>query len=252
MRHRTPDPSARDRLRALLGARPPGGTPSSAAAGDALAAARALGPEAAGEVVAELLDAYVPGADAATAARAADLALQLRLARAVPALVSCLERLTEYQLVAHAAARTLERMGAPAAGALLQAFERAGSPEARYRLGSVLARVGGSDARIRAVLTPMLADDPVAGARLLTALGRADALPDLSTALDRLSLPDAGAEDELDRHEEIVAVAQAVFALRGKLTPEQRTKFERAYARSDEIWARGGPDPEDEEEDRGS
>ena len=54
----------------------------------------------------------------------------------------------------------------------------------------------------------MLADDPVRGAGYLTEHGDRGALPHLSATLDRLEL--APGEDELQRCEEIIAVAQAI------------------------------------------
>jgi hypothetical protein len=175
------------------------------------------------------------------AERAADVAYELGLERAIPALVACLERLPEHDPVAHAALRALERLRQPATDPLLAAFGRCATREARARLGGALVRAGLRDGRVRAALAAMLADDAIEAAGLLAAHGDADALPDLAAALDRLSLPPPG-PGELRRCEETVAVAQAILALRGNLTAEQRTKFERAYSRSAELWAGGGPE----------
>ncbi len=57
----------------------------------------------------------------------------MRLERAVPALVLCLERLTEYDPVAHAALRALQRLREHATDPLLAAFARCSSREARSR-----------------------------------------------------------------------------------------------------------------------
>jgi len=244
----TPSPLPSDsRLRSLLGQshRDDGfRSPFASASADALAEGRAEGPERAAATVAAVLDAYAPGGrDHAVAERAADLAGALRLAGAVPSLVACLERLSEYDSVAHAALGALERMRVEATAPLLALFGRARDRGDRARFGTALVRCAVRDGRVRKALSPMLADDPHTAADLLHHHGDADALPELLAALDRLELPAPG-HGELRRLEEIVAVGQAIRGLKGTLTKEQRDKFRRAYERSDEIWAEGGPETE--------
>ncbi len=234
-------PSAVDRLRSTLQVRPAGATRYGHATREALDAAGALGRDAAGDAVAAILQGYAPGDESAVAQRAADVACELRLETAAPALVACLERLPEEDPVAHAALRAVEGLREPATGPLLAAFARCTTRRERARMGSALVRSGARDARARAALASMLADDPIEAAGLLAAHGDAEALPELLAALDRLAPLPAG-PGELLRCEEIVAVARAVVALRGELTPERRTRFERAYERSDDLWAGGGPE----------
>jgi hypothetical protein len=187
------------------------------------------------------LEAYQEGVDPATGERAADLAYRLRLVGTVPALVGSLERLSEYDPVAHAALRALEAMREEATVPLLQAFGRATTPDQRARIGCALMRAAAKDERVRAAYVTMLADDPLNGAGYLAEHGDRGALPHLSATLDRLQLPTAGpGDDELHRCEEIVAVAQAIRALRGAFTVAQREKFERAWSRSEELLL-GGP-----------
>jgi len=213
--------------------------PFEVASAEALDQARALGPALAAEAVAWVLERFQPGGDHRQAERAADVAAQLRLEPAAPALVGCLERLSEYDPVAHAAVRALEALGARAAEPLLAAFARCERLEDRVRLGDPLSRVPVGDGRVCAALERLLPDAPEQAAGLLASHGDRRALPALAAALDRLELPPAGPE-ELARLEELVAVGQAIMALDGTLTPARRERFERAYARSDELIAEGG------------
>jgi hypothetical protein len=208
--------------------------PFETASDGALAEARALGPALAAEAIAWVLQRHEPGRDHRIAERAADTAGKLRLSPAVPALVSCLERLSEYDPVAHAAVRALEAIGAPAVDPLLAAFARCATVGDRVVRGSALARMPVRDGRVCAALEALLAEDPERGAPLLASHGDRRALPALAAALDRLELPPEG-PGELTRLEVIVAVAHAIMSLKGKMTPPQREKFERAYARSDDL-----------------
>jgi hypothetical protein len=235
--------SIADHLRSLLQDRPPGATRFAHATRAALDAARAHGPEA-GDAVAAILQGYAPGDDGGVAERAAHLAYELKLERAGPALVATLERLSEYDPVANAALRALERLREHVMGPLLAAFARCTTRPERARMGTALARAGARDARARAALESMLADDPIQAAGLLAAYGDRDALSRLFAALDNLA-PLPPGPGELLRCEEIVAVGQAILALRGKLTPERREKFELAYRRSDELWGVGGPETDE-------
>ncbi len=233
--------SNHEMLRSLLREARPGAGIVEKATDRAIAHARALGPDEAGDAVAAILEGYAPGHDSGVASRAADLAYALRLERAVPSLVGCVERLSQVDPVAHAALRALERLREHATEPLLAAFGRCVTREARVRIGTALVRAGTRDGRVRAALVTMLADDPIDAAGLLGAHGDRDAVRGLLAALDRLVLATPG-PGELVRCEEIVAVGQAILALGGTLLPEQRARFERAYRRSDELWALGGPE----------
>jgi hypothetical protein len=211
----------------------------------ALACARALGPALASDAVAQVLERYEPGRDHHAPERAADAAARLRLAATTPTLVACLERLSEYDPVAHAALRALESIGAPAVEPLLAAFARCESVEDRVRLGTALAQLPSGDARVCAALESILADAPEPGAGLLAAHGDRRAGRALAETLDRLELPPTG-PGELRRLEQIVAVGQAILALAGRMTPAQREKFERAYARSDDLILAGYFEDEEE------
>jgi hypothetical protein len=204
----------------------------------ALACAKALGPELATAAVTWVLERYEPGRDHRVPERAADVAASLLLAPAVPTLVGCLERLSEYDPVAHAAFRALEIIGAPAIEPLLAAFARCSSLEDRILIGDTLAQMPSGDARVRAALETILPEAPENGAGLLGAYGDRRALPALAATLDRLE-PLAAGPGELTRLEQVVAVGQAILALRGRMTKVQREKFERAYARSDDLIAAG-------------
>jgi hypothetical protein len=205
---------------------------------EAFACARELGPALATAAVTWVLERYEPGRDRRPPEDAADVAARLPLVPAVPALVGCLERLSEYDPVAQAAFRALEKIGAPAVEPLLAAFAKGSSVEDRVVLGGALAHLPSGDARICAALETILPEAPESGAGLLAAYGDRRALPALAATLDRLE-PKAAGPGELTRLEQIVAVAQAILSLRGRMTRAQREKFERAYARSDELLAAG-------------
>ncbi len=178
------------RLRALLDGDAP------ALSDQVLAAARALGPERAGELVSSLLDLDLArprdGVFALAAVRAAHLAGELRLARAIPALVQCVELLPDGHPVRRAALAAVARLGAAPVDALLAAFHGCESTEGRTRLAEALARAPGGDDRIRAALVRLLETDPENAARHLAERGEWRAAPDLSSALDRLAVAPVG------------------------------------------------------------
>ncbi len=129
--------------------------------------------------------------------------------------------------------RALGELRAEAMSPLLAAFGRRTTPEGRAWIRRPLLGAL-RDERVRAAFVTMLADDPVSGAGYLAEHGDRRALPQLYATLDRLDLPAPG-KDELRRCEEIIAVAQAIRALRGAFTAAQRAKFERAWARSEDL-----------------
>ena len=180
------------RLRDLLRVRRESATEFEAATEETLEEARALGPDLAGEVVAAVLEAYAPGGDSRTAERAADVAHTLRLTRAIPSLVRCIERLSEFDGVVHASVRALEQMRVEATGPLLEAFGRCTTADSRTFHGSTLVRAAIRDGRVRVALTGMLADNPIHAAHYLGEHGDQEAVPDLIAALDRLELLPAG------------------------------------------------------------
>lgn len=225
------------RLRALLGVRRREPAMFAPAPPEAIAEAQAIGPDLATFAVVTMLDGYVEGADPATHERAVDLASCLCLDGAAPALVGCLERLSEFDSVAHAALRALESMRQVATPLLVAAFRRCTTAEDRTRLASALARVGARGAGVREAYVSLLADDPRNAAGMLAELHDRTALPHLLATLDRL-VPDAAAADELDRLETIVAVGQAIRTLRGSFTLAQRRKLDEAWSRSEDLLLR--------------
>lgn len=231
-----PDPSAP--LWTLLGVRRTTLSFYEEATDEALAKARALGPEVASEIVSGLLDAHGAAEhgrtveSSRTAQRAADVARALRLTGTIPALVRCLERLSPYDAVAHAALRALEAMRVEATEPLLESFARCACAEDRILGAEALVRAGVRDGRIRVALTGLLGESPEDAAGLLRDHGDRDAIPALVSALDGLELLPHGTPGELRRCEAIVAIVQAIRALRGKVSRPQRAKFDTAWRRS--------------------
>ena len=209
-----------------------------AASPEAMVEARRIGSEPATFAVSTMLESYDEGRDPATHERAVDLAYRLHLVGAVPALVGCLERLSEYDSVAHAALRALESMREEATPALLDAFGRCAAPEDRARIATALARVGARGERVRDAYLSMLEEDPRSAAGFLAEHGDRDALPRLLAVLDRLE-PGAADAGELERLETIVAVGQAIRSLRGSFTRAQREKLDRAWSRSEDLLLGG-------------
>jgi hypothetical protein len=212
---------------------------------EAVAEARGLGSGAAAAILSGILNGHVAWSMDRSAERAADLAGRLRLVGAIPALIRCLDRLSDFDPVANAALGALTQLRGEATGPLLESYRRCPTVEDRCLRATVLARACVRDGRVRVALTELLAENPRAAAGALGEHGDRDAVPALGAALDRLEPLAPDAPGELERLEEIVAVAQAIRLLRGKRSKAQEAKFRNAYARSDEIWARGGPE-EDE------
>jgi len=124
---------------------------------------------------------------------------------------------------------------------LLEAFGRCETANDRACVGTALVRASARNDRGRAALVGMLAADPIRAASFLAEYGDARAVPDLVAALDRLELAPAG-PGELRRCEEIVALGQAIAALRGRFSTAQRSKVDRAWTRSTDLWLEGGPE----------
>jgi hypothetical protein len=202
----------------------------------ALAHARLLGPRLAGHFVAWLLDRELsrPTASAAPIV-AAHLAHELRLTRAVPALVQCLTALPDVHPLLHAARVALARLREDAVDALVAAFHAAPTREARARIAEVLLRAQVVDDRIRAALVRMLDDDATNGARGLAEYGDARALPDLARALDPAALEKA-ADCAICASESAVSIARAIRALGGTLTDAQAADVDRLLERQRGLW----------------
>jgi hypothetical protein len=189
---------------------------------DALAQARAIGPEDAAEAVASVLDAYESGGDHALCERAAHVVQELRLTGAIPALVRCAERLPQRDRVAFVACVALELLGPAAIEPLLEALGRARTPDARFAIGSALVLMPGRDGRVG-----------VAFAAMLSAL---------RATLAGLDLPAHG--PDAVAAEQIVTVGEAILALGGRLTAAQRAKLQRARAHTHSGEDMSGPEPE--------
>jgi hypothetical protein len=226
----TPAAPLTTRLQALLEAC------TSGVGDEAVSEARSLGPELAGDIVASFVEAELarPTADG-TAIRAAHLARELGLARAVPALVRCVELLPDPHPLRHAALAAVSRLGTAALDALLASFDRCGTIEARARIAEALSRTPIEDDRIRGALVRMLEDDPVNGARHLADRGEWRAVEDLAWAVDRLALMPVG-DCALCAGEHLGAIASAMRVLGGSLSEEQRTKIDDVLERGEALW----------------
>lgn len=223
-----PTPTAR--LLALLRGR------TTALREEAVAEARSLGPELAGDLVASLVDAEVScPAVGATAVNAVHLAGELRLVRALPALVRCIEVLPDSNRLHRAALSALRSLGTVAVDALLAAFARCDSTEERAWIAEALSRTAGDDDRVRAALVRMLEEDPVNGARHLADRGEWRALPDVVGAFDRLVAAPI-ADCPICEAEQLAAIVAAVRVLGGTLTAEQRERFDEVLERSRRLW----------------
>jgi hypothetical protein len=209
---------------------------------DALAQARAIGPEDAAEAVASVLDAYESGGDHALCERAAHVVQELRLTGAIPALVRCAERLPQRDRVAFVACVALELLGPAAIEPLLEALGRARTPDARFAIGSALVLMPGRDGRVGVAFAAMLSDDPATAAMLLHVHGERRALPALRATLAGLDLPAHG--PDAVAAEQIVTVGEAILALGGRLTAAQRAKLQRARAHTHSGEDMSGPEPE--------
>ena len=203
---------------------------------ETVAEARALGPALAGEVVADLIDAELsrPTLER-TAVRAAHLARELGLTRAVPSLVRCIESLGEGQALHHAAIVVLTRLGAPCLDALLSAFDASSDTGVRCRLADALARCPTEDARIRAALVRLLGDAPANAAWCLAERSEWRAVPDLIRAFDRLAeRPIADCEGCALEH--LSAIACAVRMLGGNLSHDRQAKIDALAERAEATW----------------
>jgi hypothetical protein len=205
---------------------------------EGLAEARSLGPELAGDLVASLVESELscPAADG-TAIRAVHLASELRLARAVPALVRCIELLDDVDPLRLAALAAVARLGPVALEALLSSFEQCSTTEARARIAEALSRTAVEDDRLRSAFTRMLEDDPEHGAHYLADHGDWRAVPDLSRAVDRLSVAPAGNCDcAICTREQLMDIASAIHALGGALSEEQAGKIDQVTKRAEALW----------------
>ncbi len=201
----------------------------------AMAHARLLGPELAGDTVASLLESELSHPTCGTASIvAAHLAHELRLTCAVPALVHCLEVLPDVHPLAHAALVALARLGMDAVDALLAALHAAPDPEARAGIAEALLRTNVVDDRIRAAFVRVLDDDPAKGAGYLAEYGDARAIPDLARALE--SDLAAAADCPICASEHGIAIASAIRRLGGTLSEAQRAKVDLLLERQERLW----------------
>jgi len=224
-----PSPAA-DRLRTLL--------LFSGLNEETLAVARALDPVLAGEVAADHIDAALGELHSRgrerTALRAAHLARALGLNAAIPSLVRCVESLGDGTALRHAAMVVLAGLGAPAADALLCAFEASRDTVVRCRLAEALVRSSAEGARVRAALVGLLADAPADAAWCLADRSEWRAVPDLLRAFDRLAKhPIADCEGCAFEH--LSSIACAVRMLGGNLNRLQQAKVDALAERADVI-----------------
>lgn len=203
---------------------------------EALREARTLEPEAAAALVVSVIEAELTRPTAGPAAiRAVHLAHELRLSRAIPSLVRCLETLPEFHPLHRASLAAMTRFGADAVDPLLAAFNRCSTPEGRASLAEALSRTSVVEDRTRAAFVRMLEDDPVNGARHLADHGDWRAVEDLGRALDRLvAMPVA--DCALCSGEHLRAIASAVRVLGGTLSDEQGNGIDRVLERGEALW----------------
>jgi len=228
------DPTVPDhvatRLRALLQ------EPACELGEEAVAEARSIGPEAAADVVASLLEAERTRPTASRAPiRAVHLAHELGLLGAVPELVRCVELLVGDHPLRRAALAALGRFGSPAVDALLASFARCRTTETRARLAEALSRTTVDDDRIRVALVRMLEDDPSSGAWYLAERGEWRSVPDLSRAVDRLAVAPV-ADCEVCAGEHLTSIAWAIHVLGGTLSEAQERKIDQVLERRDALW----------------
>jgi hypothetical protein len=224
---------AASRLCALL-------TDPATALDEAVTEARFVGQDLAGEVAAHLIrSAPARRKVDVPAIRAAQLARELRLAAAAPALVRCLERLPPAHPLCHVAQTVLPHLGAAAVDALLPALERCHSSEARARLAEILALTPVDDGRIRAALVRMLEHDPSRAARYLADRCEWRALPDLVRTVERVQAEPL--DCDICTGEALGALALAVGVLGGALSPGQAGKIEEVLERAKASWTPAEP-----------
>jgi hypothetical protein len=201
---------------------------------DAVAEARALGPERAGEVVVSLIGRALKSLPArAPAIRAVHLAAELRLTRVIPVLVAALQRLPETHPLRLATVPALLRFGSPAVEPLLAAFERA-RPEERTKLAEVLARIGPDDDRISAALLRLLEEDPVRGAEYLALRGEWRAIPSLARAMDELTRD--ACECAICGGRQLAALSATTIVLGGELSDAHKAAAIDLAERADAQW----------------
>jgi hypothetical protein len=193
----------------------------------ARAEARSIGPDGASAVVAALLEAELasPSDDLAPLA-AMYLASELRLAGALPALVSCVLHADLADDLWEAALSALYAIGSPAVESLLAAFEAHSDPDARAGLADALLAMEATDDRILNGLLQLLDQDAAKGASRLAEYGDPRALPALVEALDRAELAPLDSRDGL-ANEDVLDLAGAIKVLGGALNEVQRAKEQR-------------------------
>jgi hypothetical protein len=130
------------RLRGLLSEQGPGDPDIFArASANAFAEARALGPALTVEAVSIVLEGYSEGADSRPAERAVDIAMSFELEGAIPALVSLVMRVSEFDPVANFAVFALASMPGPAEKVTLAALRGCDSAEGSARLEEALRQL---------------------------------------------------------------------------------------------------------------
>jgi hypothetical protein len=216
-----------ERLRGLL-------LSSTSLTEEAVALARALGPEVSGRIVAEVIDAPFTPNTLGSAIRAGHLARELGLAAALEPLVRYVERTGVRFPAGKTVLALLSRFGTAGIGALLGILERS-SAEDRPRINEALARADCEDERIRTHLVRMLGQDPGFAAPLLAQRGDWRAVPDLLRALDTLSRHPV-ADCDICAADDLSAIGDAVLELSGTLSEEHVSKIEEAFERSAPMW----------------
>jgi hypothetical protein len=200
---------------------------------EAVALARALGAEASGTIIAEVIDAPPAPDTLGSAIRAAHLACELGLVAAVDPLARYVERLVRFP-VGETVLSALARLGTAGAAALLGMHERCDA-EDRGRIVEALARSEARDERIRRLLLRILDEDPARGARLLARRGDWRAVPDLLRAFDTLARRPV-ADCDLCAADDLSAIGSAVLALGGRLSRDRSSRIDEAFERSEPMW----------------
>jgi hypothetical protein len=216
-----------ERLRSLL-------LDSTCLTEEAVALARALGPDVSGRIVAEIIDAPFAANPVGSPIRAAHLARELRLDAAVEPLVRFVERMDVRLPVTKTVLSVLARLGPAGGEGLLSLLERS-SAEDRSPIYEVLARAEVDDARLRKYLARLLVKDPVRASRTLAQRGDWRAVPDLLRALDALSRHPV-ADCAICAADDLSAIGSAVIALSGTLSEEYSSKIDEAHERAEPMW----------------
>jgi hypothetical protein len=169
--------------------------------------------------------------------KAAELASELRLTGAIPALVHCLEQLRDDDDPLACAARdALRSMGPAPVDPLLEAFERWTSPELRLRFAGALLDTRVRNDRIFNALVQLLEDDPCVGPEYLAEYADRDALPVLSQALDRAVLEHLEPFD-IFTNEDVCVLAAQISKLGGVISASQQAKLDEVRRRREAAWA---------------